>query len=107
MDTVEIRRWFAEEVTYTAGVTSDAILRAFATVPREHFLGPGPWRIKALGKPYHSTPSEDPRHIYHNVLVAIDESRGLNNGLPSWLAGAMDAARFREGERVVHIGAGV
>ena len=25
----------------------------------------------------------DPRHVYHDVLIALDEARGLNNGQPS------------------------
>lgn len=26
--------------------TSEAVVRAFAKVPREHFLGPGPWQVR-------------------------------------------------------------
>src|SRR5580704_17550646 len=39
------RRWFAEELRHTAHVCSESVIEAFATVPREHFAGPGPWRI--------------------------------------------------------------
>lgn len=107
MDIAEIRKWYAEEVRVQANVSSQRIVEAFAKVPREHFLGSGPWRIKTIGTPYVDTPDDDARHLYHNVLVAIDESRGLNNGVPSWLAMTMDAASPQLGERVVHIGAGV
>jgi protein-L-isoaspartate(D-aspartate) O-methyltransferase len=39
------RRQFAEELKYTAHVQSPAVVEVFATVPREHFAGAGPWRI--------------------------------------------------------------
>ena len=41
----EARRRYAEELRFTAKVGSRVVVDAFATVPREHFLGPGPWRI--------------------------------------------------------------
>ena len=41
----EARRRYAEELRFTAKVGSRAVIDAFATVPRERFLGPGPWRI--------------------------------------------------------------
>ena len=107
MNTSAVRQWYAEEILYSAGIESESIFKAFASVPREHFLGKGPWRIKSLGSPYRTTSSDDARHLYHNVLVAIDEKRGLNNGLPSWLAGVMHAANLESGDHVVHIGAGV
>ena len=34
------------------------------------------------GDGYWSTPDADPRWLYHNVLVALDEKRGLNIGEP-------------------------
>jgi protein-L-isoaspartate(D-aspartate) O-methyltransferase len=44
-DVAAARRWFAEELRHVARVRSHAVVRAFATVPREHFAGPGPWRL--------------------------------------------------------------
>jgi protein-L-isoaspartate(D-aspartate) O-methyltransferase len=73
------RRSYAEELKYVAHIKSDALVRAFAKVPREKFLGAGPWRIMA-GQEYWTTEDDDPKHIYHNVLVAIDPVRQLNNG---------------------------
>jgi len=96
-----------------AGVRSQALIRAFATVAREHFLGPGPWKLVSLDlgvsptPRYVSTPDADPRRIYHNVLVSVDETRHLNNGQPSALAAWLDALDIQEGERVVHVGAGI
>ena len=39
-----IRQYYAEELRAVANL-SEALVRAFAKVPREHFLGPGPWQI--------------------------------------------------------------
>jgi protein-L-isoaspartate(D-aspartate) O-methyltransferase len=86
---------------------------AFAAVPRERFLGPGPWQIplgpRRFGEPwsYRSTRTSDPRHVYHNILIAIDRERELHNGLPSFLAFKIEAARVSFTDRVVHIGCGV
>jgi hypothetical protein len=79
------RRSYAEELKYVAHIKSDALVRAFAKVPREKFLGPGPWRIP-WGKEHWTTENDDPKHVYHNVLVAIDPVRHLNNGQPGFLA---------------------
>ena len=105
------RRFYSEEIRAVAGLRSEALVQALATVPREAFLGPGPWQIlslnQALGEAtYRPTPDDNPEHVYHNVAVAIDASRQLNNGQPSALAPAMDALNLRRGERAVHIGAG-
>jgi protein-L-isoaspartate(D-aspartate) O-methyltransferase len=39
---------------------------------------------------YWTTDSDDPAHLYHDVLVAIDEKRRLNNGQPSLWASLYD-----------------
>ena len=81
---------------------------AFATVPREQFVGPGPWRIKSpmdLAE-YWTTGDADPRHVYHDVLIALDESRGINNGQPSLWAYLFDHLDLVPGEQVLHLGCG-
>jgi protein-L-isoaspartate(D-aspartate) O-methyltransferase len=106
----EARRWFAEEIRAVAHLSSDALVEAFARVPREAFLGAGPWLIARsfeLASPYRTSVDADPRHIYHNVLVAIDPTRQLHNGLPSALAQWIEAAGVCPGDRVLHIGSGV
>jgi protein-L-isoaspartate(D-aspartate) O-methyltransferase len=109
----DYRQFYAEEIRVAAGVRSEALVRAFARVPREQFLGPGPWKLGSMdsgitGTPkYRPTPDADPRHVYHNVVIAIDETRHLNNGQPGSLAAWIDALELTAGERVVHIGAGV
>jgi protein-L-isoaspartate(D-aspartate) O-methyltransferase len=102
------RQAFAEELRFTAPIRSAAVVKAFATVPRENFLGPGPWRVLSPMNPaeYWSTENDDPRHVYHDALVAIDEVRRLNNGQPSLWAHLYDRLGLAPGEHVVHIGAG-
>lgn len=99
------RRSYAEELKYVAHIRSDAVVRAFAKVPRENFLGPGPWRIP-WGQEHWTTEDDDPKHVYHNVLVAVDPARHLNNGQPSFLAFLIDALELKAGEHVAHIGCG-
>jgi protein-L-isoaspartate(D-aspartate) O-methyltransferase len=108
-DMRQARRWFAEELRHTAHVRSPAVVEAFATVPRELFAGPGPWRVLSpmRGREYWTTDDADPRRLCHDVLVAIDETRRLNNGQPSLWASLFDQLGLAPGERVIHIGAGL
>jgi protein-L-isoaspartate(D-aspartate) O-methyltransferase len=103
------RRWYAEEIRWNAKLQSEPLVKAFATVPREKFLGRGPWHILSatqLGRGYTRTSNADPRHVSHNVLVAIDAKRGLNNGHPSFLASLIDQLNLKDGETVYHVGCG-
>ena len=100
---------YAEELRHVARIRSPALIRAFATVPRERFLGPGPWRLMSefdLARSYWTTEDADPRHVYHNVLVALDEARGINNGSPSLWAFVLDHLDVTTGARVLHLGCG-
>jgi protein-L-isoaspartate(D-aspartate) O-methyltransferase len=103
------RQFFAEEIQITSDIRSTGLVHAFARVPREEFLGPGPWTIRGeadFQKPPRRTPSSDPRFVYHNVAIAIDEARTLFNGAPGFLAVLMDALGLKAGARVAHLGAG-
>jgi protein-L-isoaspartate(D-aspartate) O-methyltransferase len=100
------RERYAEELRSRADLHLPAIVRAFAEVPRERFLGPGPWRICTPGSYYLTTPDDDPRHLYQDVLVAVDEGRQLNNGEPSGLAFLIEALELEPGAHVVHLGCG-
>ncbi|HEY1261441.1 MAG TPA: methyltransferase domain-containing protein [Stellaceae bacterium] len=111
----EARRWYAEELRFTAHVKSQPVIDAFAGVPRERFVGPGPWRIRspawrvenaAQAAGYWTTEDADPRHVYHDVLIALDEVRGINNGQPSLWARLFDWLAIAPGERVLHLGCG-
>jgi protein-L-isoaspartate(D-aspartate) O-methyltransferase len=102
------RQAYAEELRFTAPIRSAAVARAFATVPRERFLGRGPWRVLSPMSmvDYWTTENADPRHLYHDVLVAIDPTRRLNNGQPSLWAYLFDQLSLSPGAHVVHVGAG-
>lgn len=101
----EARRWYAEDLRYKVPVRRNPqLIEAFASVPREQFVGPGPWRI--ISDPYNDaflTSDNDPRWLYHDVLVTIDPSRNLNNGMPSFWARNLEhldiarASRSRNG----------
>jgi protein-L-isoaspartate(D-aspartate) O-methyltransferase len=104
----EARQRYAEELRFTAKLGARAVIDAFATVPRECFFGPGPWRIlsrMSLGD-YWTTDDADPHHLYHDILIAIDEERRLNNGQPSLWARMYDQLELRSGAHVVHVGSG-
>ncbi len=108
-DPVETRRrFYAEELRFTAGMRSPPLQAAFATVPRETFVGDGPWRIKSLWSmaDYWTTEDADPVHVYHDVLIALDEQLGLNNGQPSLWAFLFDKLGVAAGEQVLHLGCG-
>ena len=103
------RQWYADELRWCAKLQSQRLVDAFASVPREAFLGRGPWHILGDGafvRGYEKTSDSDPRHLSHNVLVAIDARRRLNNGHPSFLASLVDQLDIKEGETVYHIGCG-
>ena len=101
------RRNYAEELRAAANLQSEALVRAFAKVPREHFLGPGPWQVfTPYSESNWTTKDADPKQLYHNLLVAIDAERRLNNGYPSFLAFLIEQLELREGDHVVHIGCG-
>jgi len=109
----ECRRFYAEEIRFVANIDSPALIEALARVPREKFLGPGPWqvalpRIKPGETAYTTTyiTIDDPRQAYHNVLIALDPTRGLNNGQPSALASWINKLDLKTGERVFHVGCG-
>jgi protein-L-isoaspartate(D-aspartate) O-methyltransferase len=106
----ECRRFYAEEIRFVANLESAAVVEAFGRVPREKFLGPPPWQIalpKILSGDTIYRSINDPRDLCHNVLIAIDPARGLNNGQPSALASWIEALDLRPGDRVFHVGCGV
>jgi protein-L-isoaspartate(D-aspartate) O-methyltransferase len=108
-DLAERRRWYAQDLRLRAPVRRHtAIAEAFAAVPRERFLGPGPWRLLPDRHPDNGlmTPDDDPGWLYHDVLVTIDQTRGLNNGLPSLWARSFDHVDWRRQKRVMQVGSG-
>jgi protein-L-isoaspartate(D-aspartate) O-methyltransferase len=119
------RRKYARKLRRKAHLKSRLLVRAFAEVPRENFLGPGPWKFfrgvgarrsskrfqwrrgrRALTSLYLTTPDSHPRRLYDDVLVGIVPERLLNNGLPSALARWFDALELKRGDCVMHVGCG-
>src|SRR5919198_4137946 len=107
------RRFFAEELEAVCKLQSAALVDAFAAVPRERFLPPGPWTVVAspdLGLASvttRTTEDADPARVCHNIAVAIDPARQLFNGQPGTLAIWMDALDLAPGARVLHVGCGL
>ena len=104
-DLDEVRGFYAALVAQKAGCSDPRIERAFALVPREAFLPPGPWHVMARMR-YLRTPSADPVYVYADTVIALDPARTVNNGEPSLHAAWMNAVEPRPGETVCHIGAG-
>jgi protein-L-isoaspartate(D-aspartate) O-methyltransferase len=102
-----VRRAFAKQIMAAAGADHASVEAGFATVRREEFLGPGPWRILRWGRGYVPTPSDDPVYLLTDDVVVILPDKHINNGQPSLHAWLMASANPRAGEHVVHIGAGV
>lgn len=66
--------------------------------------GCAPWT--AQGSASITSPDDNPRHVYHNVPIALDESRVLNNGQPGTFAVWIQNLNPVAGEAIVHIGCG-
>jgi protein-L-isoaspartate(D-aspartate) O-methyltransferase len=101
-----IRRAYARQITAATQVVDQRVQESFAEIPRERFLGSGPWLIYRPGRGYVKTPSCDPVYLYTDDVVGIVPDLHLNNGQPSLHALLLASAAPREGEHVVHVGAG-
>jgi protein-L-isoaspartate(D-aspartate) O-methyltransferase len=107
LNAANARRFFAEDLRVTHGLTSERLIDAIAAVPRERFLPPGPWLLRG---PHDSTPrisdDDDPRHVYHDIAIAIRPEHHLYNGQPSLIATWLQTLGIDAGNRVLHIGCG-
>ena len=112
----ECRSFYAQEIRFAANPITAGLVDAFAKVPREKFLGPAPWQLGSAEGRALSAASlvqmsyvtvDDPRDVYHNVVVSLDRAKDINNGQPSALGRWIDALALKSGERVYHLGCGV
>lgn len=101
----EVRSFHAKLMAAASGSTDPRLERIFELVPRETFLGPGPWKVP-INRRYIDTPSANPIYVYQNGLIALDATKGINNGEPYLHAAWIGAAAPASGETVVHVGAG-
>ena len=116
MDLELRRQFFAEELEAICNFRSPGLTNAFAAIPREQFLPPGPWTVLGdagdgfmIGGPprTRTTVDADPTRVYHNIAIAIDPARQLFNGQPGTLAVWLDLLGLVPGARVVHVGCGL
>lgn len=106
---------FADQLLLLAalepGAMTEQVLAAFRNVPREAFAGPGPWLVRsplaAFSLPPRWTPVADPRWLYHNALVVLDESKGINTGELALWAHLLARAGVTPDAHILQIGAGV
>ena len=108
-DIAAARRWFAEDLRNSAPIVNNpSIVEAFATVPREDYLGKGPWKVHSrmrIGLS-RTISTDDPRQVYHDVLVSIDDEKGINTGQPSLWALVFDQLNIKPGKTILQVGAG-
>ncbi|MCC6719061.1 MAG: methyltransferase domain-containing protein [Acetobacteraceae bacterium] len=105
------RRGYARAMVAPLGVPAPALEAAFATVPREAFMPPGPWILLHSPGGREVLAHNDPMALYPQaaepeLLVVLDAARGINNGSPSLHALMLHALAVRPGDRVLHLGAG-
>lgn len=101
----EARLRLAETIRAAIPSAAPALITAFATIPRERFLPPGPWQMRGASGT-RITEDNNPDHVYADTSIAVDASRDLYNGQPSTIARWFDALAIAEGDRVLHIGCG-
>ncbi len=101
----EAREFYAKMLAAASESTDPRLERAFELVPREAFVGKGPWKIRA-GRSYVLTPSANPVYLYQNTLVALNAAKGINNGEPFLHAKWLGLSAPKGGDTITHIGAG-
>lgn len=100
-----LRRFYARLTAARAGLDDPRTSEAFAVVPRERFLGPGPWQVPTAAG-YLNTETDDPAVLYQDIVVGLLPEKTINNGEPSLHARCLAAAAPKQGDAVVHVGAG-
>src|SRR2546421_11491136 len=84
----ECRAFYAQEVRFAASLSTPGLVEAFAKVPREKFLGPGPWQIGSADPRAMSVAGfgqllyiseEEPADVYYNVIISLDRPEDNKN----------------------------
>lgn len=101
-----IRRAYAKQIVHAARASDPRLEEALATLRREDFLRPGPWRIERPLAGHQIASVDDPLYLYQDAAVAIIPEKRLNNGQPSFLAFLISAGELQVAEHAVHIGTG-
>ncbi|MDE2012294.1 MAG: methyltransferase domain-containing protein [Alphaproteobacteria bacterium] len=104
-----LRAAYAREVC--VGISNDRIIQAFENVPRELFLGEGPWyRYEHVPQfpffEYLRTKDRSVSHLYADASFALDPDAFINTGRPSVIANWIAELGLKEGAHVLQIGAG-
>ena len=101
------RSFYATLIAAMAAVPDyqEKLARVFVAVPRERFVGPGPWRV-LTPTGYIETPTNDPAFLYQDIVVALTEEGPFNNGQPSLHATCLAKLAPRANDTILHVGAG-
>src|SRR5262245_25534702 len=101
------REFYAKMAAAGGGQLREDLERAFEIVPREHFLGAGPWlATSSISGIRVGTPTDDPIHVYQNVLFALHREKRINNGEPFLHGQLLGALSPMRGNVALHIGCG-
>jgi protein-L-isoaspartate(D-aspartate) O-methyltransferase len=105
------RHAYARAMAGQLATPDPALESAFAAVPREAFMPPGPWAILHIPGQRELLPAHDPMRLYPleplpELLVELDAEKGINNGSPSLHAHMLHALAVSPGDRILHLGAG-
>jgi protein-L-isoaspartate(D-aspartate) O-methyltransferase len=112
MDVEEARLRFAAEIEGYGAIKSKRVIEALGRVPREKFVGKGPWHFPcretwmAGGAKYRLSASDDPCLVYQNSAIALDPQRDLVNAPPGSIGTWIEALNVRRGARLLHVGCG-
>jgi protein-L-isoaspartate(D-aspartate) O-methyltransferase len=108
----EARTRYAAELESSGAIRSKRVIAALARVPREDFVGKGPWYFPcketwmAGGARYRVSASNDPCLVYQNTAIALDAKRDLVNGSPGSIGAWIESLEIRRGARLLHVGCG-
>ncbi len=105
-DLEAVRRAYARQMVASTGESDPRLEAALAVVRREDFLGSPPWTILRIPGERQQVGRDDVAVVYADVLVALDASRGVNNGSPSLHALMLHHLAVARGDVVLHVGAG-